>query len=102
MWGAFFNPAGPASAPSLDPHACLRPRHPVSALRAAVLGGRLQREWRLHDEVQPAIGTNQQRKILSRPGRIRPGYVEDLLRVLEEKIHYRAYRQLFKLLEGLT
>jgi hypothetical protein len=47
----------------------------------------LNREWRFHDEMQPAIRPDQQREILIVPAR--PRHVEDSLYIFEQGVHLK-------------
>jgi hypothetical protein len=72
---------------TLDPDTVARTRDPPGALSTGVLGGRVNRKWRFHDEVQTAIRPDEQRKILTIVTQTR--HVEDSLRIFKQGVHLK-------------
>jgi len=87
VWAALFEEALPDRVATLHPDTVARTRDPVSALGSGVDRGRFDRKWRFHYEMQRAIRSDQQGKILVNPIIARSGNLEDPLRVFEQGVH---------------
>jgi|HubBroStandDraft_2_1064218.scaffolds.fasta_scaffold238083_2 hypothetical protein len=87
--------------------AIARTSDPVCALRPGVNGGSFEGEWRFHDEMEPAVRSDQEREVLA--FRVRAsvgciptgsGNIEYTLGVLKQRIHvqetYRLEERLFE------
>ena len=82
-----FQNAISASAATLHPDTVARAGDPVRAFRSGVECRALDRKWRFHNEVQNAVGPDEQREILIISVLGAASDIEDPLRVFEEGIH---------------
>jgi hypothetical protein len=77
----------PARTATLDAQAVSGTRDSKGALRTGMDRGGVNREWRFHDEMQPAIRPDKQRKILTLLARSR--HIEDSLCIFKQGVHLK-------------